>query len=171
MKPDTPNVSKSIPDADIPEIARKQLQELLKVKFDSIVSKSAVDIGRTNLIEPDISTEGPPVASKPYAIPLKYREFVDHKIKQLEEAGIISRSMSNWASPIPVILKKEEGKENSGNQNTDASTNKNTFSLRLCIDYRKLNSHIVAARHIKADGSLGKDISNYPLPTIDNLLA
>ena len=29
----------------------------------------------------------------------------------------------------------------------------------------------MTARQIKADGSLGKVISNYPLPTIDNLLA
>ena len=57
------------------------------------MSKSATDIGRTNLIELDILTEGPAVASKPYTIPLKCREFVDHEIKQLEEAGIISRSM------------------------------------------------------------------------------
>ena len=28
----------------------------------------------------------------------------------------------------------------------------------------------MTARQIKVDGSLGKAISNYPLPTIDNLL-
>ena len=67
-----------------------------------------MDIGRTNLIELDISTEGPPIASKPYAMPLKYHKFVDHEIKQLEEADIILRSMRNWASPILVVPKKEE---------------------------------------------------------------
>ena len=108
LEPDTPNVYKSIPDADIPQIARKQLQKLLDAKYNTVVFKSATYIGRTNLIELDIPTEGLPVASKPYAIPLKYREFVDHEIKQLEEAGIISRSMSDWASPILAIPKKEE---------------------------------------------------------------
>ena len=68
----------------------------------------AMDIGRTNLIKLDIPTEGPPIASKLYTVPLKYGEFVDHEIKQLEETGIISRSMSNWASPILVVPKKEE---------------------------------------------------------------
>ena len=76
-------------------IARKIHQELLNVKYNSIVSKSATDISRANLIELDIPTEGSPVASKPYAVPLKDGEFVDHEIKQLEEAGIISRSMSD----------------------------------------------------------------------------
>ena len=35
----------------------------------------------------------------------------------------------------------------------------------------KLNSQIITAYQIKADGSLGKVITNYPLPTIDDLLA
>ena len=104
----TNNIPKSIPDADVLEIARMRLQQLLDIKYNSIVSKSAADISRTNLIELDIPTEGPPVASKFYTVPLKYREFVEHEIKQLEEAGIISRSMNDWASPILVIPKKEE---------------------------------------------------------------
>ena len=47
----------------------------------------------------------------------------------------------------------------------------NLISGYAVSDYRKLNSHIVTAMQVKADGSLGKVISNYPLPTIDNLLA
>ena len=39
------------------------------------------------------------------------------------------------------------------------------------MDYRKLNSHIQTAHQIKANGNLGKVISNYPLPTIDSILA
>ena len=49
-----------------------ELQHLLEGKFSSIVSKSATDIGRTNLIELDIPTEGPPIACKPYSVLLKY---------------------------------------------------------------------------------------------------
>ena len=54
-----------------------------------------MDIGRTNLIKLDIPMEGPPIASKPYKVLLKYCKFVDHEIKQLEEAGIILQSMSD----------------------------------------------------------------------------
>ena len=60
--------------------------------------------------------EGPPVASKPYTIPLKYRGFVDHEIKQPEEAGIICRNMSDLPSPKLVIPKKEEQIGNSSDQ-------------------------------------------------------
>ena len=47
---------------------------------------------------------------------------------------------------------------------------KEEFNLRLCINYRKLNSHIVTVRQIKSDDNIGNVIANYSLPTIDNLL-
>ena len=163
------NLLRSIQDADIPEEARVQLQELLDRKYINIISQTTTDIGRTNLIELDITTEGPPIASKPYTVPLKYCEFEDHKIKQFEEAGIISWSMSDWASYILGIPKKEDHADISSS-NTSCSKN-SQFNLQLCIDYRKLNSWIQRAHQIKANGSLGKVISNHPLPTIDSILA
>ena len=69
--------------------------------------KSATDISRTNLIELDIPTEGTCISCKPYSILLKYRDFVDEEIKQLEDAGIISRSMSDWANLILVVPKNQ----------------------------------------------------------------
>ena len=75
---------------DIPKEARTKLQEMLDKKYLHIISQSIKDIGRTNLIKLGIPMEGLPIVSKPYAVPLKYDKFVDHKIKQLEEADIIS---------------------------------------------------------------------------------
>ena len=69
-KPNHPEIS--MPDADVLEKALNILQDLLEVKYSTIGSKSAADIGRTNLIELDIPTEGPPIASEPYSVPLKY---------------------------------------------------------------------------------------------------
>ena len=79
--------------------------------------------------------------------------------------------MNDCTSSILVILKKEEQLENSSDPSTATGTINNKFKLKLCIDYRKLNSHIMIAGQIKADGSLGKVISSYPLPAIENLLA
>ena len=82
--------------------------------------------------------------------------------------ALFPRSMSNWASPILVVPKKEECVDTSNN----AGSSKNgKFNLWLCINYRKLNNQIQTACQIKADGSLGKVISNYPLSTIDSILA
>ena len=95
-----------------------------------------MNIGRTNLLELDIPIEGPPIASTPYSVPVKYRGCVDQEIKQLEEAGIISRSMTDWASQILVVAKKEERAtptvpKSSTNNNTK---HKQKLNLRLYID-------------------------------------
>ena len=74
LEPDMNNSSKSIPDAEIPVEARDKLKELFDIKYANIVSQTVTDIGRTNLIKLDIPTEGPPIASKPHTVPLKYCE-------------------------------------------------------------------------------------------------
>ena len=107
---------------------------------------SATNTGRTNLIELDIPPEGLPIALKPYTVPLKYREFVDHEIEQLEEARIISRCMSNWAIPILVVPKKEGCIDS----NTSTSTNK---IIKSISDYALItrNSTAKSLQHIRSN--------------------
>ena len=69
-KPNHPEIS--TPNADVLEEALSKLQQLLEEKYNAIISKSATDKGRTNLIDLGIPTEGPPIESKPYSVPLKY---------------------------------------------------------------------------------------------------
>ena len=90
LEPDTKALASSIPDMNIPENIRTKLMELLNMKYLQIISQNAMYIGRTKLIKWDIPMEGPPNTFKPYTVLLKYYEFVDYEIKQLEEAGIIS---------------------------------------------------------------------------------
>ena len=63
-KPKQPEIS--TPNAEAPKKALLELQHFLEAKYSSIVSKSATDTGRANLIELDIPTEGPPTSFKPY---------------------------------------------------------------------------------------------------------
>ena len=81
--------------------------------------------------------------------------------------------MSDWASPILVVPKKDETAAPTVPKSSTINHTKHIkeFNLRLCINYRKLNSHIVTARQIKLDGSIVKVIANYPLPTINKPLA
>ena len=78
------------------------------VKEDTeIFSKNSEDIGRTNLITMDIDTDDhPPICQKPYTLALKHYEWVQKEVEQLERAGDITRSVSPWAIPIVIILKK-----------------------------------------------------------------
>ena len=86
---------------------------------------------------------------------------MDQEIKQLEDVGIISCSMSNWMSPILFVSKKAD-------PNIASNIKDKQFNLHLYIDYHKLNSRILTTRQIKTDGRLGKVVANYPLPTMEN---
>ena len=78
--------------------------------------------GRTALAEHHIETgSARPVRLPAYRIPHAYREQVRQEIEEMLEAGTIEPSSSEWSSPI-VLVKKKDG------------------TLRICVDYRCLNS-------------------------------
>ena len=82
---------------------------MLESRFGSIISRSSTDVGRTKLHTLHVQvTEGSPVFVKQYTIPLKYQNFIDDENKRLEEAGLISRSLSNWSAPCMVVPKKKD---------------------------------------------------------------
>ena len=124
-------------------------------KYDDIISKNSGDIGKTMLVEMEIDTGNhPPIASKPYTLPLKHYEWVQREIETLEKAGIIERSISPWASPIVIVPKKSAPGE--------------PPRRRMCMDYRRINK--LQPKVTKADGGKGC-ISLIPLPKIDELYA
>ena len=104
-------------------------------------------------------TEGRPVFMKQYTILLKYQNFIDDETKRLEEAGLISRSLSNWSAPCMLVPKKQD------------PDNPREVQLRMVIDYRQLNRRIITSRAPDRNGKVGKVISNYPIPIIESLLA
>ena len=82
---------------------------MLESRIGSIISRSSTGVGRTKLHTLDVQvTEGSPVFMKQYTIPLKYQNFIDDETKKLEEAGLISRSLSNWSAPCMVVPKKQD---------------------------------------------------------------
>ena len=94
--------------------------------------------GQTRLVEHHIDTPGArPIRLPAYRLPQAYRELVKRKLKEMAAYGIIEPSESEWASPL-VIVPKKDG------------------SLRLCVDYCRLNSMS------KTDA--------YPMPRVDELL-
>ena len=133
---------------------------MLESRFSSIISRSSTDVGRTKLHTLNVQvTEGSPVFMKQYTILLKYQNFIEDETKRLEEAGLISRSLSNWSAPCMVVPKKQD------------PDNPHEVQLRMVIDYRQLNKRIIMSRAPDRNGKVGKVISNYPIPTIESLLA
>ena len=145
--------SLKLQDTDIPQLVQSKLNEmLLKNKFECIISKSSADFSRTNLVEIDLPTTGLPVASKPYTIPLKYKSLMDDEIKLLEDAGCISKSLSDWASPIYIGKKKPDPSQPHKPQ------------PQMCIDYKKVYRSLVTAHNDQN----GKVVSTFPLQNFRN---
>ena len=129
----------------------------IRQKFEELCNEYgeafSEDIGKTKLVKMDIDTgDSPPVSSRPYTLPLKHYEWVQMEIESLEHAGVITKSMSKWASPIVVIPKKSAPRE--------------PPKRRLCVDFRKVNElqqEVITARRTKGQ------ISIHPLPKIDEM--
>ena len=139
---------------------KTKILNMLESRFGSIISRSSTDVGRTKLHTLDVQvTEGSPVFMKQYTIPLKYQNFIDDETKRLEEASLISRSLSSWSAPCMVVPKKQD------------PDNPREVQLRMVIDYRQLNKRIITSRVPDRNGKVGKVILNYPIPTIESLLA
>ena len=142
-------------DADVDPQFVKQFEELCE-EYSNTFSTSSSDIGKTPLITMDIDTgDSPPVCQRPYNLPLRHAEWVERELRLLEEAGIIVRSVSSWASPIVVVPKRSEQGE--------------PPRRRLCVDYRAINKllPLVKKAHSKAKGVL----TLVPLPKIDEIYA
>ena len=139
---------------------KTKVLNMLESRFSSIISRSSTDVGRTKLHTLNVQvTEGSLVFVKQYTILLKYQSFIDDETKRLEEAGLISRSLSNWSAPCMVVPKKQD------------PDNPCEVRLRMVIDYRQLNKRINTSRAPDRNGKVGKVMSNYPIPTIESLLA
>ena len=87
-------------DTELSEKDRKKF-EALCIQYDDVFSKDSTDLGRSPLLTMEIDTgDHPPITQRPYSLALKHVEWVQEEIEKLEQAGVITRSMSPWASPI-----------------------------------------------------------------------
>ena len=79
-----------------------------------------------------------PFRIRQYPLPVHATDAVDTEVDNMLASGIIRRSSSPYASPITVVMKKDN-------------------TIRLCIDFRKLNSITV--------------FDAEPIPTLEELLS
>ena len=141
-------------DKDITTDIRQKFEELCD-EYGEAFSKNNEDISRTKLVKMDIDTgDSPPVSSRLYTLPLKHYEWVQREIESLERAGVITKSMSKWASPIVIVPKKSAPGE--------------PPKRRLCVDFRKVNE---LQQEVITAGKTKGQISIHPLPKIDEMYA
>ena len=134
---------------------KSQFEELCS-QFPEVFSTNNEDIGHTNLITMDIDTgDSPPSAKKPYTLPLKHYDWVQQEIKSLERAGVITRSVSPWASPVIMVLKK--------------STPGEPLRRKMCINFCTVN--VLQPKVVKADSKAKGTLILHLLSNIDQLYA
>ena len=111
---------------------------MLLRKYNNVFSLEDGERGETDMTEVHIETGEATRRRQPIRrIPQAVRQEVARQLQQIQEDGVIQPSNSPWESAI-VLVRKRNGK------------------LRICVDYRHLNSVT------KPDA--------YPLPRIDDLL-
>ena len=95
-------------DVEVLDHYKKEFEELCE-EYKDIFSKDSSDIGKTLLITMEIETgDSPPVCQRPYNLPLKHVDWVQKEVDTLEKAGVITHSVSPWASPIVIVPKRIE---------------------------------------------------------------
>ena len=124
-------------DTTLTPSQREELSKLLK-KHSEVFAVDDDDLGYTENVRHRIRTTDDIPVAQPYRRipPSQYQEVKEH-IQKLINKSVIQESHSPYASPI-VLVRKKDG------------------TLRLCVDYRKLNSKTL------------KD--SFPLPRIDESL-
>jgi len=122
-----------------PEQFREKLLDVLVPYRPQTVAKKGEPLGRTHLMEMDIELlpGTKPIALAPYRTPHSQLDTLNTQLDNLIAHRVMGPTMSPYAAPV-VLVKKADG------------------TLRICCDYRKLNSQTVG--------------NEFPLPNIAEII-
>lgn len=113
---------------------REDLRKLL-TKFEKVFDEKP---GQTTLAEHRIQIgDHTAIRLPPYRLPHAYKDAVQKEIKEMLASKIIESSESEWAAPLVPVKKKDN-------------------TIRLCVDYRKLNAIT--------------KVDPYPMPRVDDMI-
>ncbi|CAL1353211.1 unnamed protein product [Linum trigynum] len=125
--------------AHVKEVQEKKIEDVLVVmEYPEVFPEDLPGLPPQREVEFDIEVipGTAPISIPPYRMaPVELKELKE-QLQELLEKGFIRPSVSPWGAPV-LFVKKKDG------------------SMRLCIDYRKLNKATIKNR--------------YPLPRIDDL--
>ncbi|XP_076293044.1 uncharacterized protein LOC143215119 [Lasioglossum baleicum] len=87
-----------------------------------LLGQNKKQLGKCKVVKHRIDTGGhAPIKQAPRRVPVQRKDEVRQLIADMENQGVIEKSVSSWMSPV-VLVKKKDG------------------STRFCIDYRQLNN-------------------------------
>ena len=107
--------------AHLSDAESSKLKEFL-VKHRKVFAMTSAEMGRTDMIKHHIElTDDIPIKEKVRPIPISMYDELKQHLEELLDAGIITESKSPYCSNI-VVARKKDG------------------TIRMCIDYRKVNA-------------------------------
>ena len=107
---------------------KRKIRQMLSRERDSFC-KDDNDIGCANDLYMKIElTDNTPVAKTYLGVPRSLVGELKEYVKDLLDKGFIQKSRSSYSSPCAVVRKKDG-------------------TMRLCVDYRQLNSKTITERH------------------------
>uniref|UniRef100_A0A8C5DDV5 Gypsy retrotransposon integrase-like protein 1 n=1 Tax=Gouania willdenowi TaxID=441366 RepID=A0A8C5DDV5_GOUWI len=123
-KPSSDDLDINLDDSPISEPDKERIIKKLK-SIPEVFAVNSLSYGHTTAVRHRIRlTDEAPFKERPRPIHPRDREAVKQHLKELLDAGIIKESESPFASAI-VLVRKKNG------------------SIRLCVDYRKLNARTI----------------------------
>jgi len=126
----------SLPDCVPSEIVHKLESLLISEKM--VFAASKLDLGHTSIVQHGIElTDNTPFKDRARRIPPAMYEEVREHLEAMKQANVIRDSSSPWSSNVVLVRKRDQ-------------------SLRLCLDFRRLNERTIR--------------NAYPLPRIDETL-
>lgn len=117
-------LSFNLDDSPMPEDWKQRISDQLN-SIPEVFAVDELSLGHTTAVKHHIRLQDQtPFKERPRPIHPSDREAVKQHLRELLDAGIIRESESPFASPV-VLVRKKNGK------------------IRLCIDYRKLNTRTI----------------------------
>ena len=106
---------------------KKEILFIIAHRWHHVWSRDAKVPKISYLVVMEIPTgDASPQQQAPYPIPARLRKAVMEEITKLLKAGLIEPSMSDWASPALVTVKKD--------------STATELKIKLAIDYRRVNA-------------------------------
>ena len=105
------------------DLSKTQTEQFQKILYDHlpVISRGDEDVGecRSSPIHIELHDETP-IYQRVRRFPQPVAEAIEKQCLELQDLGIIEPSMSPWSSPVVPVIKPDG-------------------TIRLCIDYRRLN--------------------------------
>jgi len=133
---------------DLTEEEKQRFKELIG-EFGDVFAPSNMELEGTDILKYHIHVkqDSKPATQKPYNYSEKARAEIEKQVQELLAIKFIRRSTSAWCSNVLLVKKHDK-------------------SMKMCVDYHKLNSCIIPEVHPVPIYTMIADTLSYPKPKI-----